>query len=80
MSKSDRPRVEAAKARRDGELYSRPWPSPFSETWNEGYRDGYDELPPTNHTDKEYREGWQTGMDQLEYDRGELDRVHSSNS
>jgi hypothetical protein len=68
------------RIRSDGELYKRPTPNPFSENWNAGFLDGYDQKPMAPENDKEYRDGYATGNDQRRFDRGELDSTSSSNT
>lgn len=71
-----------ANVRSDGELYARPVPNPFSDNWKDGFRSGYD---GTSHyhaqgRDREWRDGYQTGMDQMIFDAEGMDREHSSNA
>lgn len=72
--------VTRAHVRTDGELYQRPWPNPFSETWREAFSDGYDGALEPASTDKEYRDGFYTGRAQREWDDEELEQTGSSNA
>lgn len=69
-----------AVVRADGELYQRPTPNPFGNNWKDGFHAGYDGEPVKPMSDKEWRDGYQTGAAQRIYDREEMDRAGSSNA
>lgn len=81
FSKSDRMSTIVSKpnVRKDGEMYERPKPNPFTPEWREGYNDAYD-----GHARQgigpDYNDGYDTGLEQLEADKEEMDRVGSSNA
>lgn len=88
MARTGRPYIkdEMAKPkphqRRDGQLYDRPEPNPFTMSWNMGYEDGFEGFlykPEDNWTKldiERYRDGYEAG----EEERRQLDRVGSSNT
>lgn len=64
--------------RKDGEMYARPSPDPFSRDWQEGFDDGVESVPGFLGRRKaaDYWDGYYTG----EIERKELDRSGSSNT
>lgn len=64
--------------RRDGEMYARPKPNPFSNDWTDGYDDalaGIDGILNDRDPD-DYWDGHRTGR----LEREELDKSGSSNA
>lgn len=75
--KPDKPQP---RKRADGEIYARPVPNPFSGNWHEGFTAGYDHLVIPDLSDLEWRDGYWTGIAQLDFDSEELDRTGTSNT
>ena len=80
--KNEKPAKASPNKRFDGELYQRPVPNPFSENWRNGFHAGYDATCSVREPGKdlEWRDGYQTGVDQVVFDMEERDRVGSSNA
>lgn len=66
--------------RRDGEMYARPEPNPFTSAWEDGYDDGADGRPASVDGTKldvvRYMDGYEAGT----ADRLEVDSIGSSNA
>jgi hypothetical protein len=75
-----RENIPKALPRADGELYDRPEPDPFTQSWNNGYDDAVNSWASTPTGDKRnqerYLDGYQAGLEQ----RKELDDTASSNT
>ena len=64
--------------RKDGELYARPSPDPFSPSWQAGFDDGVNKVTGLlgQYKAADYWDGYSTG----ELEREDLDRRGSSNT